>query len=117
MIREPLEQNGVKIEYIRDWHSSIIKINDNGKIFKTRYNGNYIKEYGARQYVKENGFKIKWFDDRTKKILFGELNPTKIICFQLLDILNEYDSREDKEEQINKLIAWLYANDIEITND
>lgn len=65
-------------------------------------------ETACRQYVKEVGFKLKWFgkplSDTAKSLL--ELG-LKNFWFELLKMvqLKEFE---------HKLIAWLYANDIKV---
>jgi len=58
----------------------------------------------CRSYVKENGFKLKWFNEIEDRFI----GLSKIYLSDLNYAIEHYDEFDIK------LIAWLYANDIEI---
>lgn len=102
MIREILEQNGEReqMPFITDFLNAFSDYTD--VQFKEE-----LKELACRQYVKENRFKEEWFDKETQH--YYELADWDIKGLMALLCLHKYTDVKSL-----KLIAWLYANDIEI---
>ena len=126
MIREILEKKmRFTVEYI--YHRNYIICEIQGVL--KRYHGigkscNEALEQACRQYVKENGFKLEWLKKYVKHIydidIFvsgTHLNKELTYKFvqggldmfkgnKCINVLMNYTN--------DKLIAWLYANDIEV---
>jgi hypothetical protein len=88
-LREVLDKNGVSFLYMTT---------------EKKY------EEICRYKVKENGFKLEWFDEFTRELLTflkGSLNALLMMAMTI-HIYTEADKQ---------LIAWLYANDIEIIKE
>ena len=118
MYREILEKNGYEIavtevyddkakKHILGWivvsklFECCIKKDD---ITKTK---EQATEQACRQYVKENGFKLEWFHQSVKEVFLD-------ICESNLEVMNSYTSSNSTNKDIKKLIADLFANDMEI---
>ena len=110
MIREILEQQGVLV---------IEETEQPEKYAVTILNGEYIglgttfeeaKEQACRQYVRENGFKLEWFSDVVIHH-YRKWNKKGGFTTPLQYVLGTIILNDDDDE---KLIVWLYANDINI---
>jgi len=111
MIREILEQNGIVFTPTQE----VVLLNgicdDNGINYDCSRKGfldNLIGEIFAIDYIKENGFKLEWFNDFDEYIDNHIEDTIQRLCATLSD---------DDDKTILKLLCRLYANDIEITND
>lgn len=132
MLREILKSNGVfdKLEILIDY-----PLND-GILIRTKLmdNNNCLcytgyahdshkdsKEEACRQYVKENGFKLEWLKSYIEKIYDIEIHKKEKYYrfYNLRD--NEWMYYGDEKSWTvlightnDKLLCWLYANDVKI---
>lgn len=122
MIREILEQNGYSISF--DWVRGVVikKVSEailvdgvctqmitpvfNFPIIN-QSNKEVSIEQACRQYVKENGFKLEWFKEYT-------IEHYKNEDCDLRGLITLYSLYNFNKANTLKLIAWLYANNIEI---
>ena len=114
MIREILEKNGYDIDYYGTSYTLISEVFIRGLVPSYGWGTDVISygdvddetiEQACRQYVKENGFKLEWLP-----------NIVDTYALKHNDFAREHMTPY-ADENINKLIAWLYANDIEIKED
>ena len=101
-IENILKDNGIKINFYIKEEFLVVRINMYKMIFLYEDNLACLIEQACRQYVKENGFKLEWLP-----------NIVDTYALKHNDFAREYMTPY-VDENINKLIAWLYANDIEI---
>ena len=110
-IRKVLEDSGIIINVYTwedRWRIDIgnpINIKKDN-IIKTK---EHAIEQACRQYIKENGFKLEWFSKRTISYYKDDIRWHK----EEKDLGWFSELAFDQLEE-TKLIAWLYANDIEI---
>jgi hypothetical protein len=117
MIREILERSEIKISWKALNHfnkCTTYEIEIDGKYFYESIDNKYnvvirILEKACQQYVKENGFKSKWFSEEIQKFV--------LITKSLEILLGVWLTTSDNPKEERQLLAWLYSNDIEITND
>ena len=132
MIREILEQQGIlqkmRIDMIQPIHLGGRFIGDivvlDNKYTGVGKSGEEAKEQACRQYVRENGFKLEWLKKYVKHIYDIDIfvsgkNLIKELTYKFVqDGLDMFKGNKCINVLMNytndKLIAWLYANDIEI---
>ena len=140
MIRELLEKNGLLckdkldiIYYGNDNEFEVFAIIDRTKkellsylgIKTERITDNQAIEQACRQYVKENGFKLEWLNynpsiekHKHTNWLYQENVPSAKIDKNTNCIKEIFgDEKGTIWGNNKKLLAWLYANDIEIKED
>ncbi|WBK39991.1 DNA binding protein [PinkBerry-associated phage LS06-2018-MD08] len=124
MIKELLERNGINISFIVeamrvDYNEIVVTINEY-RIFGLSFFTRNI-EQACRKYVKENGFKLEWLyrlgltKERLFKMLKKDQEDFMWQDFLKFKTLNRTQLKNLWEIGIEyKIIAWLYANDIEV---
>ena len=141
MIRELLEKNGLLckdkldiIYYGSDNEFEVFAIIDRTKkelpsylgIKTERITDNQAIEQACRQYIKENGFKLEWFrwnyeyhyDDKLEmyELIFDDEDLFVYVKDNKIQTIKK-DDYFRSGFVLDKLIAWLFANDIKIKED
>lgn len=117
MLKEILEEQGfeflcnfgrINVMHTLLTQNGVLVQENNFISFEYKENIEEAFEQASRQYVKENGFALGWFEEDSMMLMQ--------LCIYYETMIEKLTKSKGFGHKETKLMAWLYANDIKVVS-